>query len=72
MKFLSIHLLVTPQGMLQPAPNILKLVDFSFMEENKADISIAEKRRVETIILLRVLYDIKSRQQNNSQLSGSR
>jgi nucleolar pre-ribosomal-associated protein 1 len=58
--------------MLQPAPNILKLVDFSFMEENKADISIAEKRRVETIILLRVLYDIKSRQQNNSQLSGSR
>jgi nucleolar pre-ribosomal-associated protein 1 len=56
--------------MLQPAPSILKLVDFSFMEENKAEIAIAEKRRVETIRLLRVLYDIKSRQQNNSQLSG--
>lgn len=62
----------TTGGMLQPAPSILKLVDFSFMEENKAEISIAEKRRVETIRLLRVLYDIKSRQQNNSQLSESR
>jgi nucleolar pre-ribosomal-associated protein 1 len=60
----------TTRGMLQPAPSILKLVDFSFVEENKAEISIAEKRRVETIRLLRVLYDIKSRQQNNSQLSG--
>ncbi|OQU82370.1 hypothetical protein SORBI_3006G221600 [Sorghum bicolor] len=62
----------TTGGMLQPAPSILKLVDSSFMEENKAEISIAEKRRVETIRLLRVLYDIKSRQQNNSQLSESR
>ncbi|CAD6259532.1 unnamed protein product [Miscanthus lutarioriparius] len=62
----------TTGGMLQPAPSILKLVDSSFMEEYKAEISIAEKRRVETIRLLRVLYDIKSRQQNNSQLSESR
>ncbi|CAD6259524.1 unnamed protein product [Miscanthus lutarioriparius] len=62
----------TTGGMLQLAPSILKLVDSSFMEEYKAEISIAEKRRVETIRLLRVLYDIKSRQQNNSQLSESR
>ncbi|WVZ87214.1 hypothetical protein U9M48_033889 [Paspalum notatum var. saurae] len=62
----------TTGGMLQPVPSILKLVDSSFVEENKPQISIAEKRRVEIIRLLRVLYDIKSRQQNNSQLSESR
>jgi nucleolar pre-ribosomal-associated protein 1 len=59
-------------GMLQPAPSILKLVDSSFMEENKPQLCIAEKRRVEIIRLLRVLYDIKSRQQNNSQSSETR
>ncbi|CAN6250215.1 unnamed protein product [Urochloa humidicola] len=59
-------------GMLQPAPSILKLVDFSFMEENKPQLCLAEKRRIEIIRLLRVLYDIRSRQQNNSQLSESR
>jgi len=59
-------------GMLQPAPSILKLVDSSFMEENKPQLCIAEKRRVEIIRLLRVLYDIKSRQQNNSQLNETR
>lgn len=62
----------TTGGMLQLAPSILKLVDSSFTEENKTEISIAQKRRVETIRLLRVLYDIKSRQQNSSQLIESR
>jgi nucleolar pre-ribosomal-associated protein 1 len=59
-------------GMLQPAPSILKLVDSSFMEENKPQLCTKEKRRVEIIRLLRVLYDIKSRQQNNSQRRESR
>ncbi|XP_039774061.1 uncharacterized protein LOC120641844 isoform X2 [Panicum virgatum] len=59
-------------GMLQPAPSILKLVDSSFMEDNKPQLCIAEKRRVEIIRLLRVLYNIKSRQQNNSQSSETR
>ncbi|RCV36782.1 hypothetical protein SETIT_8G009000v2 [Setaria italica] len=59
-------------GMLQPAPSILKLVDSSFMEENKPQLCTKEKGRVEIIRLLRVLYGIKSRQQNNSQLRESR
>ncbi|CAN6236303.1 unnamed protein product [Urochloa humidicola] len=58
-------------GMLQPAPSILKLVDSSFIEKNKPQLCLAEKRRIEIIRLLRVLYDIRSRQQNNSQLSES-
>ncbi|CAL5070105.1 unnamed protein product [Urochloa decumbens] len=59
-------------GMLQTAPSILKLVDSSFIEENKPQLCLAEKRRIEIIRLLRVLYDIRSRQQNNSELSESR
>ncbi|KAF8651235.1 hypothetical protein HU200_063482 [Digitaria exilis] len=62
----------TTGGMLQPATSILKLVDSCFIEENKPQLCVTEKRRVEIIRLLRVLYDIKSRQQNNSQLSESR
>ncbi|CAL4912422.1 unnamed protein product [Urochloa decumbens] len=59
-------------GMLQTAPSILKLVDSSFIEENKPQLCLTGKRRIEIIRLLRVLYDIRSRQQNNSQLSESR
>ncbi|KAL6651997.1 hypothetical protein ACP70R_010922 [Stipagrostis hirtigluma subsp. patula] len=62
----------TAAGLLQPAPSILKLVDSIFVEENKQQISISEKRRIETIRLLRVLYGIKNRQQNNSLLNESR
>ncbi|GJN26397.1 hypothetical protein PR202_gb14324 [Eleusine coracana subsp. coracana] len=61
----------TAGGLLQPCPSILKFVD-SFTEENKPLISVAEKRRIETIRLLRLLYDLKSRQQNNILLNESR
>ncbi|XP_062220395.1 LOW QUALITY PROTEIN: uncharacterized protein LOC133919867 [Phragmites australis] len=62
----------TTGGLLQPVPSILKSVDSSFAKENKPEVSVAEERRIETIRLLRVLYDIKSRQQNNSLLNESR
>ncbi|TVU16117.1 hypothetical protein EJB05_39668 [Eragrostis curvula] len=62
----------TAGGLLQPCPSILKFIDSSFMEENKMLISVAEKRKFETIRLLRLLYDLKSRQQNNNLLNESR
>jgi nucleolar pre-ribosomal-associated protein 1 len=62
----------TARGLLQPCPSILKFIDSSFMEENKSLASVAENRRTETIRLLRLLYDLKSRQQKNSLLNESR
>ncbi|KAL6844553.1 hypothetical protein ACP4OV_026226 [Aristida adscensionis] len=62
----------TAGGLLQPAQSILKLVDYSLVKQNKPQVSIAEKRRIEVIRLLRVLYDIKSRQKNNGLLNESR
>jgi nucleolar pre-ribosomal-associated protein 1 len=59
-------------SLLQPAPSILRSVDSPFTQENKFQICIAEKRKIEIIRLLRVLYDIKTRQQNNSLLNESR
>uniref|UniRef100_A0A0E0KVH8 Nucleolar pre-ribosomal-associated protein 1 N-terminal domain-containing protein n=1 Tax=Oryza punctata TaxID=4537 RepID=A0A0E0KVH8_ORYPU len=62
-----------PTGsLLQPAPSILKSVDSAFAKENKFQDCIPERRKVEIIRLLRVLYDIKSRQQNSSLLDESR
>ena len=58
-------------SLLQPAPSILRSVDSPFTKD-KFQICIAEKRKIEIIRLLRVLYDIKTRQQNNSLLSESR
>uniref|UniRef100_A0A0E0DIM3 Nucleolar pre-ribosomal-associated protein 1 N-terminal domain-containing protein n=1 Tax=Oryza meridionalis TaxID=40149 RepID=A0A0E0DIM3_9ORYZ len=59
-------------GLLQPAPSILKSVDSAFAKENKFQDCIPERRKVEIIRLLRVLYDIKSRQHNSSLLDESR
>lgn len=59
-------------SLLQPAPGILKSVDSLFTKENEFHICIAEKRKIEIIRLLRILYDIKSRQQSNSLLNESR
>lgn len=62
-----------PTGsLLQPAPSILKSVNSSFAKESKFQICIAHKRKREIIRLLRVLYDIKSSQQNNSLVNESR
>uniref|UniRef100_A0ACD5ZGX9 Uncharacterized protein n=1 Tax=Avena sativa TaxID=4498 RepID=A0ACD5ZGX9_AVESA len=59
-------------SLLQPAPSILRSVDSPFTKESKFQICIAEKRKIEIIRLLRVLYDIKTRQRNNSLLDESR
>jgi nucleolar pre-ribosomal-associated protein 1 len=59
-------------GLLQPAPSILKSVDSAFAKENKFQDCIPERKKVEIIRLLRVLYDIKSRQHNSSLLDESR
>jgi nucleolar pre-ribosomal-associated protein 1 len=59
-------------SLLQPAPSILRSVDSPPTQENKFQICVAEKRKIEIIRLLRVLYDIKTRQQNNSLLNESR
>ncbi|KAI4965328.1 hypothetical protein ZWY2020_054798 [Hordeum vulgare] len=59
-------------SLLQPAPGILKSVDSLFTKENEFHICIAEKRKIEIIRLLRILYDIKSRQQSNGLLNESR
>uniref|UniRef100_A0A0D9W9S3 Nucleolar pre-ribosomal-associated protein 1 N-terminal domain-containing protein n=1 Tax=Leersia perrieri TaxID=77586 RepID=A0A0D9W9S3_9ORYZ len=62
-----------PTGsLLQPAPSILKSVNSAFAKENKFQDCIPEKRKVEIIRLLRVLYDIKSRQHNSSLLDESK
>uniref|UniRef100_N1QWF2 Nucleolar pre-ribosomal-associated protein 1 N-terminal domain-containing protein n=1 Tax=Aegilops tauschii TaxID=37682 RepID=N1QWF2_AEGTA len=50
-------------SLLQPAPGILKSVDSLFTKKSEFHICIAEKRKIEMIRLLRILYDIKSRQQ---------
>uniref|UniRef100_J3M1K9 Nucleolar pre-ribosomal-associated protein 1 N-terminal domain-containing protein n=1 Tax=Oryza brachyantha TaxID=4533 RepID=J3M1K9_ORYBR len=63
----------TPTGnLLQKAPSILKSVDSAFAKENKFQDCIPEKRKVEIIRLLRVLYSIKRGQQNSSLLDESR
>ncbi|CAM0945583.1 unnamed protein product [Alopecurus aequalis] len=59
-------------SLLQPALSILRSVDSPFAQENKFQICTAEKIKIEIIRLLRVLYDIKTRQQNNSLLNESR
>ncbi|EMS50591.1 hypothetical protein TRIUR3_05504 [Triticum urartu] len=59
-------------SLLQPAPGILKSVDSLFTKENEFHICIAEKRKIEIIRLLRILYDIKSRQQSNGLLNESK
>ncbi|KAG8070074.1 hypothetical protein GUJ93_ZPchr0006g41040 [Zizania palustris] len=59
-------------GLLQPAPSILKSVGSCFAKENKFQNCIPEKRKTEMIRVLRVLYDIKSRQQSNGLLDESR
>ncbi|XP_020164344.1 uncharacterized protein [Aegilops tauschii subsp. strangulata] len=59
-------------SLLQPAPGILKSVDSLFTKENEFHIGIAETRKIEIIRLLRILYDIKSRQQSNGLLNESK